>query len=254
MKVIAVANAAGSAGKSTTVVSLATLLGLSGRRVLVVDGDAQATATGWLGVTAPQHTLGDVLLRRVPLHRAVVDTNAERVQLVPAARDLDADLVDLAGAIGREQRLKAALADTDGHDPDVVLIDCPGAIGTLTVAALVAATAVVTVTQPTMKEMSGIAELGSVVNDVRDAYAPHLRLAAVVPCIVPGPGAGRLYLDAMQLLQHTYPQLVTPPVRRTTRVPEAHAQNLPLPLHAPKEPVTADYQAVLAWLTARGVV
>lgn len=253
MKILAVANAAGSAGKSTTVVSLAALVGQSGRTVLVVDGDAQATATEWLGITDPSATLGDVLLRRSPLTDAILNTNTPNVQLVPAARDLDADLVELAAVVGREQRLKIALTQTD-VDYDVVLIDCPGSISTLTVAALVASTAVLTVTQPTMKEMSGVAALDTVISDVREAYAPHLRLAGVVPCIVPGAGSGRLYSDAMALLTRTYPTLVTPPVRRSVRVPEAHAQSLPLPLHVPADPVTDDYRAVLGWLTERGVL
>ena len=67
--VIAVPTAAGSAGKTTTVVSLATILGARGRRVLVIDGDPQATATEWLGVDPdePQPHIGAVLLRRSSL-------------------------------------------------------------------------------------------------------------------------------------------------------------------------------------------
>ena len=49
-RIIAVGNAAGSAGKTTTVVSLAALYAKAGRKVLVVDADAQANATRWLGV------------------------------------------------------------------------------------------------------------------------------------------------------------------------------------------------------------
>lgn len=254
-QVVAIANAAGSAGKSTTTVAIAALLARQGRRVLVVDGDAQATATGWLGVTvaAGQPTTGDVLLRRVSLHEATVATPVDGVSVVPAARRLDGDSLQLTSVRAGEQRLRLAL-EADPPAADVVLVDCPGSVSIVTVAAMVAADAVVTVTQPTLKELQGLPELEATIAEVAEAYRPGLRLAAVVPCIVPAATAGRLYVEAMQLLTESYPGLVTAPVRRSARVPESYAASTPVPLFAPREPVTGDYQAVVADLCSRGVL
>lgn len=249
--VVAVANAAGSAGKSTTVVTLAALLGEKGRRVLVVDGDAQATATSWLGVSEPDRTVGDVLHRECSLAEATVATQTNGVSLVPADRRLDAQMVALATAPGKEVRLQRALAEVDA---DVVLIDCPGAIGTMTVSAMTASSSVLTVTQPTLKEINGIPELIEVVDEVIEYFRPALRLAGIVPCIVPPASGGRLYTEAQDLLHETWPDLVTPPVRRTIRVPESFAAHEPLPAYAARDQVTADYRVVLDWLTERGVV
>lgn len=250
-RALAVANASGSAGKSTTVVTLAALLAEQGRSVLVVDGDAQATATEWFGVdAADQPTIGDLLMKRAPLEAVVTDTNTAGVRIVPASRGLDADVIALTSAAAGEQRLKTALRTAAA---DVILIDCPGAINALTISALVVADAVLTVTQPTLKEMKGISELEDTINDLAEAYNPDLALAGVVPCIVPS-GPGQLYSDAMSLLARDYAGLVTPSVRRAIRVPEAHAQALPLPAHAPRAEVTEDYRKVLAWLTDRGVL
>jgi len=249
--VVAIANAAGSAGKTTTAVTLATLLG-ERRRVLVIDGDAQATTTKWFGVkpAAGQPTIADVLLRRASLAEAVVDTGVQGVQLVPADWGLDAAVLELAAVRAGEQRLRLAL---EGRDPEVtVLIDCPGSVSTMTVAACVAADAVVTVARPTLKEIEGIPQMLQLVADVAEAYRPSLRLAAVVPCDVPA--SGRLYAEGVELLEHHYPDLVTPSVRRTIKVPEAHAEATPVPLWVPNEPVTADYRRVLEWLTGRGVL
>ncbi len=251
--IIAVPTAAGSAGKTTTVVSLAAILGTRGRQVLVIDGDPQATATEWLGVDPdqPRPDIGAVLLRRTSLADATIDTAAPGVRLVPASPSLDGDLIELGKVLGPEQRLRQVLA---GADADIVLIDCPGAISPFTIYALVAARAVVTVTQPTMKELRGLPKLEGLIGDVADAYNDQLTLSAIVPCIVPAATAGRLYVDAMNQLQAAYNGLVTPAVRRTTRIPEAHSHSTPLPLHAPTDPATADYQAVAGWLTDRGVV
>ena len=251
--VIAVPTAAGSAGKTTTVVSVAAILGRRGRRVLVIDGDPQATATEWLGVDPdePRPDIGAVLLRRCSLTEATVDTVADGVRLVPASPGLDGDLIELGKVLGPEQRLRQVLP---GAEADVVLIDCPGAISPFTIYALVAAHAVVTVTQPTMKELRGLPKLEALVQDVRDAYNEQLNLSAIVPCIVPAATAGRLYVDAMAQLTSAYDGLVTPSIRRTTRIPEAHSHSTPLPLHAPADPATADYEAVADWLTGRGIV
>ena len=251
--VVPVANQAGSAGKTTTVVTLAALLAEAGRRVLVVDLDGQANATAWLGVNPDTvtTTAGDVMLRRRDLADAVVPTNTPGVRLVPSSPEMDAAAVELSRVTGGEQRLRLALVDVT--DVDVVLLDCPGALSVVTIAAMVAATAVVTVTAPTAKELAGVPRLEETVAEVAEAYNPQLMLAGIVPCIVPS-NAGALYAEALAMLTDAYPGITTPSVRRSVRAPEAYAQEVPLPAHAPREPVTDDYRAVLGYLQGKGVL
>jgi chromosome partitioning protein len=250
--IIAVANASGSAGKTTTVVTLADLIGRT-RSVVVVDADAQGTATSWLGYQpdAVQTTLGDVLLRRATLDQAVLPTRTKGVRLIPSNRTLDAAAIELNSVIGREQRLRLALA---GIDTDVVLIDCPGSVSTITISALVAANSILTVTQPTMKEIAGVPEMLDAVQAVQEAFNPNLVFTGIVPCIVPPATHGKIYSDVMGLLHSTYQPLVAPAVRRSARVAEAHAQAVPLPTWSPTDKVTSDYQEVHSWLKGRGVL
>ncbi len=247
--IIAVANASGSAGKTTTVVTLADLIGRT-RSVVVVDADAQGTASAWLGIQpeTAQTTLGDVLMRRAGLAEALVSTRTPGVSLLPSNRSLDADAIALNSVIGREQRLRLAL---ERIDADVVLIDCPGSVSTITISALVAANAILTVTQPTMKEIAGVPEMLDAVAAVQEAFNPTLAFAGIVPCIVPPATHGRIYSDVMTLLQDTYGDQVGPPVRRSARVAEAHAQGVPLPTWSPSDKVTDDYEAVYGWLKER---
>ena len=272
MITVAIANQAGSAGKTTSAVTLATLLAQGGHEVLLIDSDAQANATTWLGVAGPAATIGDVLLRRrgLTLADVAVPTDVPGLRLVPADDRLDADAVELARALGGEQRLRQALeamseqavseqavseqAVSEQKPPDVVVVDCPGALIIFTIAALVASDSVVTVAQPTVKELAGVPKLESTVEDVRGAYNPTLTLGAVIPCNVPPSGAGALYGQALALLADSYGEAVTPPVRRSVRVPEAYAQQRPLPVHAPREAVTGDYRAVLGALARLGVL
>lgn len=251
IKVVPVANQAGSAGKTTTLVTLAALLAEEGKNVLVVDLDGQANATTWLGVAGGEATSADVLLRRASLDQAMQPTNTASVHVLASTPQMDIAAADLTRVTGGEQRLRLALQGLSGVD--VVLIDCPGAVSVVTVAAMVAATSVLTVTAPTAKELAGVPRLEDTVNEVEQAYNPGLRLGGIVPCIVPSNG-GLLYTEALELLAADYPDLVTQPVRRSVRAPEAYAQTAPLPLHAPRAGVTDDYRAVLAQLRERGVL
>lgn len=222
-RIIAIANAAGSAGKTTTVVSLAALCASRGLRVLVVDADAQANATRWLGVDLSEVGLNtaDVLMKRTPLAEAVTISPLldGRIAVLPGGLGLDDAPVHLASITGGEQRLRLALASADA---DLVLIDCPGFLSVITVAAFVAAQGVLTVTQPTLKESDGISDLIATVDVVQEAYNPTLEFYGIVPCMVPGAGGGRIYSDVLALLTRTYGDLVAPSVRRAAMVPESY--------------------------------
>lgn len=256
--IVPVANMAGSAGKTTTTVSLAALLAERGRQVLVVDLDPQSNATEWLGHDPDEVEVSSatVLLKRAELAEALVETGIEGLFLLPAARRrMDAELIQLQGVPARDMRLKQALRDCP-EGIDTVLIDCPGSMGVMTLAALVPATSVVTVTWPSGKELKGIPMLEDVIAELADAEVNvGLTLGAVVPCMVPtGSSAGSIYQDGMSFLTEAYGDRTAPVVRKSVRVPEAQSHGVPLPVYAPREGVTDDYRAVLAYLEEKGIL
>ena len=243
--VVAIANEAGSVGKTSTAVTMAALLASSGRSVRLIDLDAQANATWWLGHDEGSGwSSGDVLMRRCGIDAAAVETSVEGLTLVPASRGLTGTVSELMRSLGPEQRLRLALADASHCD--VTIIDCPGALGALTLSAMVAATDVVTVTTPSAKEVSGIWRVVDTVREVASVYNPGLKVSAIVPCSVPPPAAGRLYAAALDHLHSAWPDQLTTAVRRSVRVPEAYAARRPLHLHAPSAAVTDDYRAAVA--------
>src|SRR5699024_9706608 len=127
-------------------------------------------------------------------------------------------------------------------------------LGLLTLAGLCAADHVLTVVLPGTKELAGLPRITDLIDQVKDAYRPKLTLAGIVPCSVPPDNAGLLYQDAMTVLHETYADLVTPPVRRTVKVPQSQAARQPLPLYDPHTPAADDYRAVYDWLDHRGLL
>lgn len=140
-KIIAVHNQKGGVGKTTTTTNVGFELARKGYKVLLADLDPQATLTSALGVTDPEETVFSALQgavdgkeTRLPWIRL-----QENISLCPSCRKMaDAEYL-LQNEYGRENFLKELAARTDGGY-DFVLLDCPPAVGLITVNALVAAT------------------------------------------------------------------------------------------------------------------
>lgn len=256
MKVIAIANTAGSAGKTTTAVTLAALLAEAGCRTLLIDLDPQANATWACGLAPGEGTARVLRGQAAPDEAAVPCPGVAGLDILTASGGLDAVELELdALRIGSTNRLAVNLkASSDAYQ--VVIIDCGGQAKTLTLNGLVAAQHVITVTYPSTKEALGVTELAELVDAVRESTANHtVELAAIVPIAVPPPSLRRgIHTETLEWVDTHYGDRVTPPVRSTSIVPSAYRNQLPLPLYRPRHGVVDDYRAVLAWLVASQVV
>ena len=165
---IAVLSQKGGTGKTTAVRSLTDVLRLSGLRVLAVDLDPQGNLSDYFDADPDvSPTIGDVLTGRAKPKEAVHD------DLMPANLSLaEAELV-LAGKMGRELTLRKAIKKVSG-DYDVVMIDCPPALGLLTVNALVAADAALLSSEAQYFAMQGVEQALEVIELARDGLNPDL--------------------------------------------------------------------------------
>lgn len=168
---IAIANAKGGCAKTTSVLHLAVAFAERGLDVLAVDVDPQGTLTRQLGITIRgQASVKEVLLDGLPLADAVVVARPQLAVLGADLRLASADL-DLATAVGGDTRLRRALRNAPY---DIILIDCPPAIGKLTVNALVAADAFIVPLEPSQYSLEGLDMLQPTVRAVRENYSPDL--------------------------------------------------------------------------------
>jgi chromosome partitioning protein len=142
MPIIAIAIQKGGSGKTTTAINLGAALVRAGKKVLLVDADPQANLTQALGIEdEPAYNLYTELKKEIQgdggdLRQTIIRTQAG-MDVVPASIELAIAELELVSVYGREQLLKMLLEPLL-PDYDLVLIDCPHAIGMLTVNALVA--------------------------------------------------------------------------------------------------------------------
>ena len=139
--IIAIVNRKGGVFKTTTAINLGAALGALGSRVLLVDCDSQGNATGGLGFHSASTGLYDVLLNGVPAAHAVTPTHEKGFDLLPSTSELAGAEVELLDVEHRSERLRTALDEVVGWYSHI-LLDCPPALGILTLNALVAAESV----------------------------------------------------------------------------------------------------------------
>jgi chromosome partitioning protein len=174
MATIAVLSQKGGTGKTTAVRTLTDVFRRLGLSVLAVDLDPQANLSDYLDVDPEASpTIGDVLSGRAKAREAVHDG------IVPANLGLAESELMLGGKMGRELTLKRALRDLR-PDYDVILIDCPPALGLLTVNALVASDYALLSAEAQYFALQGVEQALEVIELARENLNPDLEWLGVV--------------------------------------------------------------------------
>ncbi len=252
-RIIALVNQKGGVGKSTTAVNLGAALAVHGHRVLVVDSDPQGNTTTGFGIDKSllRHDIYDVLMQQAQLDDVIVDTEIEKLQLVPATINLAGAEIELVSGLSRETRLQKALHSLT-RQYDFVFIDCPPSLGLLTINALTATEEIIIPVQAEYYALEGLSQLTAVVRRVREALNPRLHVSGVLVTMFDG--RTRLAMEVLDELEKFFPQqMFKTQIPRNIRLSEAPSYGKPVILFDVKSRGAQAYLSLAKELAESGV-
>lgn len=248
--VVAIANQKGGVGKTTTAVNLGAALALGGHHTILIDLDPQGNASTGLGVAVDQRrkTVYDLLAGSETLAECAIDTGIKNLTLVPATSDLSSADVELAQTKERTRLLRRKLKDAP--DGSIILIDCPPALGLLTINAMIAADAVLVPLQAEFYALEGLSQLLTTVKHVRHNGNSDLRINGVL--LTMSDYRNNLSQQVEADARATLGDLVFPTViPRNVRVSEAPSFAQPVLLYDPASKGSLAYRQFAAEFAAR---
>lgn len=221
--IFTVANQKGGVGKTTTVVNLGAALAQRIGRTLIVDLDPQANATSGLGIrrTGGGSIYGP-MSGEAPLSEAILPTAIEELSIIPSEVDLAAAEIELAQRGDYLVQLRRCLDPLkDSDEFEVVIVDCPPALGLLSMNGLAAADHLLITLQCEYYAMEGLGQILSVVEQLREAGANRsLKVGGIVMTMYDA--RTNLSKQVIEEVRHHFPELIfNTSIPRSIRLSEA---------------------------------
>lgn len=245
MRTIAFISEKGGVGKTTTTLNVAAAAGQGGRRVLVVDADPQGNASHVLagGEKPDRPSLAEVLVNDATAQEAIGPSVFPGIDLLPADHSLADAVAALSDAVGRERRLRRALASLSGYD--LVLIDTAPTRSLLTTNVLNAASELVIPMAPGLFGVLGLVQLTKDVADVREYLDNRdLRIAGIVLTMAERTAVA---LDVERQLREEFGDLIyKTTIPRNVKLEEAHSRHVPIFDYSPRSAGATAYRSLAA--------
>ena len=245
-KVYSIASQKGGTGKTSTSISLAAGLAFQGKRVLLIDIDSQANASKVLLPRYQEEIGKDESLYRTVIERqplAIHKTSIANLAIVPSHILLsDTDVVLTTAIDHREARLKQALDKVRDYY-DYVFIDCPPALGWLSINAFTASDEVVVVISPGYFELESTVQIGKTIREVQDNFNPGLKLRGFLFTMSDPTINSR---TSIKLLRQTYPdQVLDTIIPRNVDLKDASFNKQDIFTYAPRSTAAAAYHRLI---------
>jgi chromosome partitioning protein len=250
-KITAICNQKGGVGKTVTAVNLGIGLAREGKKVLLVDMDAQGSLTASLGYQRPdqmENTLATIL-GRIILDEPVspgegILHQAEAVDLLPANIELSGLEVTLVNTMSRETILREYL-NSVRDQYDVILLDCCPSLGMLTINALAAADQVLIPMQAHYLSIKGLEQLIRTISNVKRKINPGLEIAGIL--ITMADLRTTYSREIIELLRNSYGdklRIFNSIIPQSIRAAETSAEGRSIYLHDPAGKVSAAYASL----------
>ena len=169
-KIISISNQKGGVGKTTTTINLATSLAAVKKNVLIVDADPQGNASTGLGLSYDERkpSIYEMIHEKKLLIEGIKETLIPGLKIIGANTDLAAAEVELTNFENREYVFKSIFAEINNFD--FIFVDCPPALGLLTINSLVASDTTLIPLQSEFFALEGLSALMQTIKLIQKNY------------------------------------------------------------------------------------
>ena len=183
-KIISITNQKGGVGKTTTAINLATSLAAIKKKILIIDADPQGNASTGIGITYEEREPSLYKLITLGDHdeKSIKKTIVPGLDIIPSSSDLAGSEIELVGVFNREFVLRSIIEKIENYD--FIIIDCPPALGLLTINAIVAAHSIIIPLQCEFFALEGLTSLINTIELIKDNYNKKIFIEGILLTMV----------------------------------------------------------------------
>lgn len=215
MRKICVINQKGGVGKTTTTVNLSVGLAKAGKKVLILDLDAQGNISSCLPVN-PEKDIYDLLVENAPLHECISEVS-DNLHIITSKETLTKAELILVGEQSRETVLKKKLEGVSGYD--YVILDCPPSLGLLNQNALLYAEEAIIPASTDILGFDGLKKMSAAIDKINEVFEHDIQISTVVPTLFDS--RTKVCKETLKAMNKEFYGLVADPIRINSKLKEA---------------------------------